>query len=367
MPELPEVEVVRAGLARAVTGAQVIAVDVLDARALKRHVPRRRGSSFGGIEARPRLSGHGVTLTAEAGTERAADLERRLVGVKLGSPVRRGKFMWIPIDTRSATAAGAATTIADPSPAPEALLAHLGMSGQLLVRALDAADDKHVRIRIWIHHPDHGELRLDFSDQRLFGSLALDALVPTGDGAAGGFAGVEMLSWAESGGSALAATALGVGEAAALIPSQAIHIARDPLDPAFRDAEFLAKLRSRTTAVKRVLLDQAIVSGVGNIYADESLWRARLHPETPGNRVSALKARQLLGHVRDVFAQALAEGGTSFDAMYVNVNGESGYFSHSLNAYGQEGLPCPRCGKPIKRVVLGGRSAHFCARCQRRH
>lgn len=308
MPELPEVEVVRTGLAPAITGARVAAVEVRDPRALKRHLPL--GAASG--------SGHGTALDPDAARERAADFERRMQNVQFASPLRRGKFLWIPIE-------GARS---------EALLAHLGMSGQLLLRAHDAPDDRHVRIRLWIEHPRHGELRVDFADQRLFGSLAVSPLVP--------------------------ATPSG------LIPAQAAHIARDPLDEHCDDTEVVRRLRSRSTGVKSLLLNQTLVSGVGNIYADEALWLARVHPETPGRSVSSRKAAELLHRLREVFVRALAEGGTSFDAQYVNVNGQAGYFAHSLNAYGRTGEPCPRCGGPIKRITFGGRGSHFCPRCQRK-
>jgi len=312
MPELPEVEVVRAGLAPAVAGARVVAVSVVDARSLKRHVP---------AGADPGTGGHGVTLSPEAGAARSADFERRLTGALLKAPARRGKFLWIPI----AAADGAAPR--------ETLLAHLGMSGQLLLRAHDAADDRHVRIRLWIEHPEHGGLRLDFADQRRFGSLALDALQLDGESP---------------------------------VPSQAAHIARDPLDPAFDDRGFVAALRARRTAVKRALLDQTLISGVGNIYADEALWRARLHPETPGARIGPGRARELLAALRAVFAQALAEGGTSFDEQYVNVNGQAGYFTRFLRSYSRAGEPCYRCGTLIVREPFMNRSSYFCPRCQRR-
>lgn len=352
MPELPEVEVVRAGLAPAVTGATVISAEVRDPRALKRHLPL----GVDGLPGDDGLGGHGVTLPFEAGVARAADFERRVTGLVLDAPRRRGKFMWIPVVSPALRAPGegrlSGLTSAsepenppfgrDPSPSEPgphdtriALLAHLGMSGQMLLRAHDAPDDRHVRIRLWVEHPAHGELRLDFADQRLFGSLALDRLLPAPDG-------ID------------------------LIPGQALHIARDPLDPAFDDAGFLLALRRRGVGVKKLLLDQTLVSGVGNIYADEALWRARIHPETPGTAIGPRKARELLAALRDVFAQALAEGGTSFDAQYVNVNGQAGYFAHSLNAYGKTGEPCPRCGEPLRRLMIGGRSSHFCQRCQRR-
>lgn len=228
--------------------------------------------------------------------------------------------MWIPVGNGA-------------SSSDQALLAHLGMSGQLLLRSHDAADDRHVRIRLWIEHPEHGELRLDFADQRLFGSLALDGLIAV-DGA--------------------------------VIPRQALHIARDPLDPEFNASLFISTLRRRSIAIKKALLDQRLISGVGNIYADEALWRARVHPETPALMVSVRKAHELLGVLREVFAKALAEGGTSFDTQYVNVNGQSGYFSRHLHSYGRTGEPCDRCGTKIKRVPFAGRSSHFCPRCQRR-
>ncbi|WP_017793918.1 bifunctional DNA-formamidopyrimidine glycosylase/DNA-(apurinic or apyrimidinic site) lyase [Leucobacter salsicius] len=330
MPELPEVEVVRAGLAPAVTGARIIGCEVLDPRALKRHVPLTGGFSDG-------RSGHGVTLTAAEGALRAADFERRVVGLTLAAPVRRGKFMWIPV------AAGVAVDGGD-GDAGLALLAHLGMSGQMLLRDLDAGDDRHVRIRLWLEHPTHGELRLDFADQRLFGSLALDDLVPD----------------------LFAATSEPLVPSLPLVPGQAVHIAPDPLEPTFDDAAFVSRLRARSRGVKQLILDQSLVSGVGNIYADEALWRARLHPETAGSSVSVRKARELLVALRDVFEKALAEGGTSFDEQYVNVNGQAGHFQRELHVYGLEGNPCSRCGNAITRKKFMNRSSHFCLVCQQK-
>jgi formamidopyrimidine-DNA glycosylase len=295
MPELPEVEVVRAGLAPAVIGATVVAASVIDERALTRH----QGS--------------------------ASDFETRLTGRSFTAAARRGKFLWLGIDDGE-----------------HALIGHLGMSGQLLLRAAGAPPERHERVRLDIAHPQHGELAIVFADQRTFGSLAIDALVPTVDGASAGW-----------------------GTDAALIPSQVAHIARDPLDPAFDDRLWRATLARKNSAIKRVLLDQTVVSGVGNIYADESLWAARIHPETPANLLPTRAARRLLTEVRAVLEKALAEGGTSFDAQYVNVNGQAGYFAHSLNAYGRTGQPCARCGRPIVRDAFMNRSSHFCRHCQR--
>lgn len=305
MPELPEVEVIRLGLVQGLLGATVSGVEVRDARSLRRH--------------------------RTDGLDPVADFERRMTGAVFGQPARRGKFLWIPLHSSSRTTLS------------EALLGHLGMSGQLLLRTADQPDDKHVRVRLWIEHPDHGELRLDFADQRIFGSLAIDSLSRVSDGNTEGQAPQQQD-----------------------IPSQVLHIARDPLDPAFDDATFLRVLHAKTAAIKRVILDQRVVSGIGNIYADEALWIARIHPETPARELSAIKRRRLLQAVRDVFNKALAEGGTSFDALYVNVNGESGYFAHSLNAYGRGGEPCPRCGVAIVRESFMNRGSHFCPRCQRR-
>ena len=300
MPELPEVEVVRAGLAPAVTGARIAAVDVLDTRALTRH-------------------------DAASG-----DFEALATGATIAAAVRRGKFLWLPIG------------------AERAIVGHLGMSGQMLLRSPDhPGDDRHARVRIHLEHPEHGELRIDFVDQRTFGSLAVDRMVPTPDGAVGGFSGDITGEWASS------------------IPMQVAHIARDPLDPAFDDDLFLARMSRRASGVKRALLDQGLVSGVGNIYADESLWAVRMHGERPASSISRRRASELLLAVRDVLGRALDEGGTSFDAQYVNVNGASGYFARNLEVYGREGEPCGRCGTPIKRMAFMNRSSHFCPRCQR--
>jgi formamidopyrimidine-DNA glycosylase len=159
---------------------------------------------------------------------------------------------------------------------------------------------------------------------------------------------------------------LSVSEGGAGLPAEIAHIARDPMDPEFSDDEFVAALRRRRTEVKRALLDQTLISGVGNIYADEALWRAGLHGVRPTDALTGPAARRLLGHVRDVLAEAITAGGTSFDALYVNVNGESGYFDRSLNAYGRQGQPCHRCGAPIRREAFMNRSSYSCPRCQPR-
>lgn len=291
MPELPEVEVVRAGLAPAVTGATVRAVQVLDARSVRRH---------------------------DGPTE---DFVAQLVGAEFATPRRRGKFLWLPIVGTGS-----------------ALLTHLGMSGQVLLRTPDAPDERHTRIRIDVQHPEHGDVRVHFADQRIFGSMSVDALVPARDAP---------------------------DDLSELLPSQAAHIARDPMDARFDDRRFLTALLAKRTTVKRALLDQTLISGIGNIYADEALWYARVHAEQPTATLTRPAATRMLAEVRGVLARALAEGGTSFDAQYLNVNGESGYFAHSLQAYGQHDKPCQRCGTPIVRVSFMNRGSHFCPRCQR--
>jgi formamidopyrimidine-DNA glycosylase len=300
VPELPEVEVVRAGLEPTVSGATIAAVTVLDERALTRHP--------GG----------------------GADFEAALRERTIQAAARRGKFLWLPLAPPNG------------GPAGEAVVGHLGMSGQLLLRAPGSATERHERIRLDIQHPVHGELAVVFADQRTFGSLAVDRLVPTPDAAPGGW-----------------------GTSEASVPGQVAHIARDPLDPAFSDRAFRAAVGRKGSAIKRVLLDQTVASGIGNIYADEALWAARIHPETPAIALSARAAGRLLAEVRAVLEKALAEGGTSFDAQYVNVNGQAGYFAHSLNAYGRTGEPCARCGRPIVRVSFMNRSSHFCPHCQK--
>jgi formamidopyrimidine-DNA glycosylase len=280
VPELPEVEVVRAGLERHVLGSTVEAVEVLHPRPVRRD---HRGST-GFVAA--------------------------LVGQRIDAVRRRGKYFWLALGNG------------------DALLGHLGMSGQMLLHEPGAPDERHLRVRFALATPDGGRLEMRFVDQRMFGGLA----VSTGG---------------------------------ADLPTEIVHIARDPIDPEFDDAEFVRRARRRTSAIKRLLLDQGLVSGVGNIYADEALWRSRLHGERPGDRLTGPVLRGLLGHVREVMGEALAQGGTSFDALYVNVNGESGYFDRSLDAYGREGEPCRRCGTPIRRVAFMNRSSYFCPRCQR--
>jgi len=295
VPELPEVETVRRGLERGVVGRTVVAVDVHHPRAVRRH-------EAGADDFRARVEG------------------RRLLGAR-----RRGKYLWLPMDSG------------------EAVVGHLGMSGQLLVVPPDKPAEAHLRVRFGFDpstNPGGRELR--FVDQRTFGGLAVVPMV-------GGPAGQSADGLATGG-----------------VPASVAHIALDPLDPAFDDDAFVEGLRRRRTGVKRALLDQTLISGVGNIYADEALWRVPLHWARPTDTLPRPTARALLGHVRDVMTEAIAAGGTSFDALYVSVNGVSGLFDRSLSAYGRRDEPCARCGTPIRRDAFMNRSSFSCPRCQPR-
>jgi formamidopyrimidine-DNA glycosylase len=278
VPELPEVETVRLGLQRGVAGRTVADVGVHHPRAVRRH------------------------------TAGADDFAGRLAGRTVLSAERRGKYLWLPLDSG------------------DALTGHLGMSGQLLVVPGDSPLQKHLHVRLRF---TDGDRELRFVDQRTFGGLLV---VPGGEP----------------------------------VPPLLAHIARDPLDPEFDDELFVARVRRRRTGLKRALLDQTLVSGIGNIYADETLWRAGLHGERPTDRLSRPAARRVLGHARDVLKEAIAAGGTSFDALYVSAEGVSGLFERSLNAYGREDEPCPRCGAPIRRESFMNRSSFSCPRCQPR-
>ena len=275
MPELPEVETVRRGLAHFLIGYRFTSAAGLHPRVLK-------PASLQPLAA--------------------------VVGAKIKSVNRRGKFLWFELDRE------------------QALVAHLGMSGQFLVASKDRPAPGHMRAHFDLSKGLKKQ-ELLFSDQRTFGWLSVEELT---DG----------------------------------IPQSALHIARDPFDSAFDRSAVIAAMKSRKAAIKSVILNQEIMSGVGNIYADESLWRAKIHPEIPAADLSTRKITSLVDAAIEVMAAAIEVGGTSFDAMYINVNGESGFFETSLAAYGQEGEPCPRCGRQIRRIAFGNRSSYFCPKCQ---
>lgn len=276
MPELPEVETVRRGLADQIAGRRIQQVDVLHPRPVRYH---------------------------EAGPEAFA---AELVGKQFAEPKRRGKYLWLPFEDG------------------DALLVHLGMSGQFRIDAPDAPLLRNTRT---LFDLDDGR-QLRFVDQRMFGGLQLS---PGG----------------------------------AQLPPQIAHIALDPFDAAFDLDAVARRMQAKRSTIKRALLDQRLVSGIGNIYADEALWEARTHYDHPTDQLSTKRARAVLRAAQDVMSRSLAQGGTSFDALYVNVNGESGYFSRSLNAYGQAGRPCARCGTPMVREQFMNRSSTRCPKCQR--
>ncbi len=283
MPELPEVEVVRRGLAAHVVGRRMTAVRVNHLRSVRRH---------------------------EAGP---GDLTARLLGSQITGTGRRGKFLWLVLD--------------DGSEDPHALVVHLGMSGQMLLG--EVVRTEHLRIATLL---DDGTA-LSFVDQRTFGGWMLADLVDV-DGSE--------------------------------VPEPVAHIARDPLDPLFDRDAVVKVLRRKHSEIKRQLLDQTVVSGIGNIYADEALWRAKVNGARLAEKLSKPTLAAILDHATDVMTDALGEGGTSFDSLYVNVNGESGYFDRSLDAYGREGEPCRRCGALMQRDKFMNRSSHYCPKCQPR-
>ncbi len=299
MPELPEVETVRDGLTRHVVGGRVERAQVLRDYSVRRQ---------------------------DGGPQGFCD---QLTGHTLAAAVRRGKYLWFPL-----LAPGGEQT-------DHALLAHLGMSGQLLVGDREREVHRHLRVRLEVAMPDARELVLDFVDQRTFGYLAVVDLIPTPDGGPGG-----------------------LGAARAALPQQVSHIGRDLLDPALDRGLLVERIRARKSGIKRALLDQELTAGIGNIYADEALWRAQLHYNQPCNELSVEQLAAVLDAATDVMTQALHAGGTSFDALYVNVNGVSGYFDRSLDAYGREGKPCRRCGALIVRNSFMNRSAFSCPACQ---
>ncbi|WP_407317250.1 bifunctional DNA-formamidopyrimidine glycosylase/DNA-(apurinic or apyrimidinic site) lyase [Isoptericola halotolerans] len=303
MPELPEVETVRDGLDRLVVGARVTSADVLRDYSVRRH---------------------------DGGPLSFAD---QLRGQRLVAAARRGKYLWLVLEGPRGGV-------------PAAMLAHLGMSGQLLVRDPSVAGEwahPHLRARLHLESAPSGARYLDFVDQRTFGHLAVTDLAPTADGRPGGY------------GSPLAA-----------VPEPVAHVARDLLDPALDRDVLVERVRRRRTGIKRALLDQTTVSGVGNIYADEALWRARVHFARATDTMTRPVVRRVLDAATEVMTEALGQGGTSFDALYVNVNGESGYFSRSLAVYGRAGEPCRRCATPVRRDEFMNRSSFTCPRCQPR-
>ena len=295
MPELPEVETVRRGLAAHLPGRRVTAVSVAHPRAVRRHA---------------------------AG---AADLAARLTGAVAGEVHRRGKYLWLPLRADDGRL--------------ERLVAHLGMSGQLLLGPPGRDGGPHLRAVLALSgRGQDGPLELYFADQRTFGGLFLadpaggDPQTPDADA----------------------------------VPSEIVHIAPDPLGDQLTAESLWQRLHVRRSTLKRTLLDQTVLSGVGNIYADEALWRAQLNPERSTRTLSRREVARLLDGLREVMTAALGAGGTSFDSLYTDVNGRSGRYDTSLHAYGRDGTPCDRCGTLIVRTPFANRSSHWCPHCQPR-
>lgn len=286
MPELPEVETVRSGLASQILGAKINNVKVFENRSIRQHDKGKR------------------------------DFQSQLIENKVVSANRRGKFMWLQLENQKRD---------------DALVIHLGMSGQVLIHKTQELE-KHARVVFDLTTKRGKNLTMRFVDQRMFGGMFLDSLLQTAQGD--------------------------------LLPSRVWHIARDLFDSFVNDDQIVADIRKRKAGIKSLLLNQAIVSGVGNIYADEALWQTKIHYLTPGSALKPKQIHQILSALREIMQKAILAGGTSFDEQYVRVNGESGWFEVELNAYGQEGQPCARCGREIVREAWANRSSHRCPRCQ---
>ncbi len=278
MPELPEVETVRRGLAPWVTGKRIKRLEILHPRATR--------------------SGSTISL-------------KSVEGARIKDVTRRGKFLWFVLDRELA------------------LVGHLGMSGQMLIVPKKSPLERHTRIRI-----DFGDKKLElrFIDQRTFGWMSAEPLINLDE---------------------------------KYLPECCAHIAPDIFSEEFNKARVISEIRRRKIEIKKALLNQEIMSGVGNIYADEALWYAKVHPERMSSSLSETELAEILRAVKKVMKSALNQGGTSFDDLYINVNGESGYFEVSLRAYGREDEPCRRCGALIRRINFANRSSHFCPVCQR--
>ncbi|MGC2977082.1 bifunctional DNA-formamidopyrimidine glycosylase/DNA-(apurinic or apyrimidinic site) lyase [Brevibacterium sp. FAM 25378] len=318
MPELPEVESVRRGVVEWTAGTTITGAEVVDPRILGTTSQRRIDPSAAD-----------AFVSAVSGS--------RILGAE-----RRGKFMWLSL--------GEGIVSGHPAPrepfgtagsssgrqAPElGILVHLGMSGQLRIH--DPGEDVHRHTRAVLHLGGGGRdlgtgRELRFVDQRIFGHIGVQPLVH------------------------------GYGR---LVPASAIHIAADPLEPAFDPEVVVGELARKRTAIKAALLDQTLISGIGNIYADEALFRAGVHPSAVPARTRKSRLVAVLESATKVMSDALAVGGTSFDALYVNVNGESGYFDRALLVYGRGGQECVRCGTEIAKITVSGRGTHFCPNCQK--
>jgi len=283
MPELPEVETVKAGIAPVMEGHVIAQADV----------------------NRPDLRWPFPDQMAE-----------RLTGKRVLGLRRRSKY--ILVDLESA----------------ETLLIHLGMSGRMLISGHVVGDFRHPHPAPAKH--DHvvfhmeGGVRITFNDARRFGAMDLMETATQDD------------HW--------------------LIRD----LGPEPLGNAFNETYLVERLRGRNMPIKSALLDQRIVSGLGNIYVCEVLFRAGIHPARKAGRIGAKRVAALVPLIRDVLSEAIASGGSSLRD-YRQTDGELGYFQHVFQVYDREGASCvtPGCGRKITRIVQSGRSTFFCPQCQR--
>jgi formamidopyrimidine-DNA glycosylase len=285
MPELPEVEVVRKGLAKHIKNRKISNAKVRNNRAL-------RNFEFS-----------------------SKTFEKTVSGFTINSVERRGKFLWMTLKNSS-----------------QAISAHLGMSGQMLMVKKDEKPSTHARVTF-----DFSDTKrsLHFIDQRTFGWVNLEELVEAKD--------------------------------KRLVPQSVLHISPDLFEETFDMDKTITNIKRRKTGIKQALLNQEIVAGIGNIYADEALWLAKTHWADVCENLSEKKIKEILISAKEVMAKALEKGGTSFDDLYIDVNGESGYFENELNAYGREGERCYRCDlEMVREAFSNNRSSTICPNCQPR-
>jgi formamidopyrimidine-DNA glycosylase len=247
--------------------------------------------------------------------EDPAALEQHLTGSRVAGVRRYGKFLVFDLASSDRADDGAGDGTANPL----ALLIHLGMTGQLVVCAADAEIAAHTHVFFALD--DGSELR--YTDIRRFGSMRV--LVNGASESALGGLGLDALEASE--------------------------------------VEFIAKLRGRRARIKALLLDQHVMRGMGNIYTDESLWRARIHPMRLGANLKDEELRRLHRAVRGVLTEAIRLRGSSISD-YVDSEGQRGEFQRRHRAYQREGKKCFRCGTLIRRAIVAGRSSYFCPKCQ---
>ena len=299
MPELPEVETVRASLARDLVGKKIKAAAVTNGRVVRRHKSVK--------DFRALVEGHTIKDVA-----------------------RLGKYLVIALDNATH------------------LVIHLGMSGQLL-RAKGPKDPKPKHTHAVFTLSPASELR--FVDPRTFGEIFVSS--PPAEGVE-----VEISKFARLsiGGDGLALRAQ--------VPELA-HLGLDPLEDQFGWDRFAAILRSRSTPLKAVLTDQDILCGIGNIYADETLFNAGLRHDRPADSLSTIEIRRLHRGIAEILAEAIKHGGSTLeDEQFVDPDGNPGRYQEFHQVYGREGLPCYQCRRPILRVTFRQRSTFYCENCQ---